>query len=97
MDSGPTQMSVRPRNETSEEGELPNGGDSLPMLPSVGDGGNAPPVPPTPTGRDQRNTAQLNKPSRTTPENSPAMSPLAPDTAPPGPQPAPTAQPKRRQ
>jgi regulator of protease activity HflC (stomatin/prohibitin superfamily) len=97
MDSGPTQMSVRPRNETSEEGELPNGGDSLPMLPSVGDGGNAPPVPPTPTGRDKRNTAQLNKPSRTTPENSPAMSPLAPDTAPPAPQPAPMAQPKRRQ
>jgi regulator of protease activity HflC (stomatin/prohibitin superfamily) len=97
MDSGPAPMSPRPPHQSSEEGELPNGGDSFPMLPSVGDGGNTPPLPPTPSGPNKAKdkTAQRGRPSATTPNNSPAMAPPAPNAGPPAPQPAPTPQAKR--
>ncbi|HEY5209081.1 MAG TPA: prohibitin family protein [Stellaceae bacterium] len=88
MDSGPKEAA----HVSGGALQIPaDNGDSLPTLPLVGDGGNAPPVPPPPAKGTGKNAA----PSISTPDNSPAMTPPPPHSAPPSGQPAPTRQPAR--
>jgi regulator of protease activity HflC (stomatin/prohibitin superfamily) len=91
-------MDGAPNQSMRTSGNLPPGPaeteDSLPTLPAVGDGGNAPPVPPTPT-KDGTPRSSSRTPSTTTPNNSPTMAPAPPDAGAPPPQPAPTKQPMR--
>jgi hypothetical protein len=73
---------------------VPESGDSSPTLPTVGDGGNAPPVPPIPSnGAIKNSSPQPATPSIATPNNSPAMTPAPPRSAAPPGQPAPTRHP----
>jgi regulator of protease activity HflC (stomatin/prohibitin superfamily) len=93
MDSGPANMSARPTagaaNPSGDE-------DSLPTLPTVRDGGNAPPVRSSAAKEsDGKSPTQPTKPSLTTPNNSPEMTPAPPGSSPPPSQPAPTKQPAR--
>lgn len=89
MDAAPPNMSVRP--STSAAGN-PENGETMPSLPLADDGGNAPPVPPTP--KDTAGTPST-KPSLTTPANSPAMASSPPGAAPPPSQPSPSKQSSR--
>jgi regulator of protease activity HflC (stomatin/prohibitin superfamily) len=92
MDTGPATMSPRPA--AGMPASPSESGDSFPTLPAVGDGGNAPPIPP-PSAKNNGTRAPSSGPSLTTPNNSPAMTPAPPESSPPSSQPSPTKQPGR--
>ncbi len=93
MDTAPPNMSMRP---SASLANIPENGESTPYLPSVSDGGNAPPVPPTPKSANGTTASSTSRPSATTPGSSPAMASAPPGAAPPSSQPPPTQQPARQ-
>lgn len=86
MDTAAPNMSARP---SASLADIPENGETIPVLPSVNDGGNAPPVPPTPKTSNGSASAS-SRPSPTTPGSSPAMVSQPPGAAPPPSQPSPT-------